>query len=265
MPRSSLLAAAPVRPCTPSAPAPTTTALSRDSGRDARCLRIGPPDPHRDPLHDRRHDHPGDQHVVLEIVQAPRRVAAQREDGDQRHPGREDVDGGIQQALVEPVRPGEGQREDEQAQRQGRSVHPLVRDPHDHEEGQDRDAGLHEGGHERRHRLRRAVEGPLVGAIFEHGQGRGSGVVAALSCGRSCCLDRTGAPEMSKRYARVEGTGSVPCILREGRKPPAPFESGGASRRADRGGNARVRALGRGTEPTIRACFTVCSRWSEAR
>ena len=59
----------------------------------------GSPQPGRQPLQDRRDHRPGEQDVVLEVVEAARRVGAQRQDRQQHQPGGGDVDGGARGAA----------------------------------------------------------------------------------------------------------------------------------------------------------------------
>ena len=137
----------------------------------ARLRRVaiddGAADPGGQPLQHRRRDHPFEQHVALEVMQAARGIAAEREDRDQHGPRRHDVDRCAEEGVAEAVASGEGQREDQETQGQRRSIHLLVRRQRRHDEAEHGDARLEERGHQRSDRLRGAEKGSLAG-IVEH-------------------------------------------------------------------------------------------------
>ncbi len=194
---------------TPSALAPTTTAVRRDSGRFALRRTIVRPSQVASHCSTGVIAAQASRTSFSKIVKAARRVRAQGQDREQHHPGREDVDRRTEQRLAEAVAPREGEREDEQAERQRRSIHALVVRERDRDEGEDRDPRLEECRDQRLHRLRSAEEGSLVG-IVEHRQSRAEARIES----------KKGTREQVRLSTRVSGHRVRPRSRAVASKPP---------------------------------------------
>jgi len=144
---------------------PAASARTRGAVLEHRFARD-----HGQPLQQRRGHRPGQHHVGIEKDQAVGGVTTQPQDGQHGHPGAQDVDARLQARHVEAVAARKSQRKHQQAQGHGCARHGLTEKRHGGQQGHHNDGGLHEGRHERGHRLGRVEKRSVVVSIVEHEQ-----------------------------------------------------------------------------------------------